>query len=178
VISFGSKITLRGPVPAKKNNWKPRPKGGGVYTDRTTATQIDGFIFQARSAWGGKPVVDPAIVHCTFYVPNYAGADGDNMQTTVLDVLQKAGVIRNDNRKGLRGWSGRIVVRDGDEATEVEVWEAPRRGKAVRSEETEVAGKGQGVVCARFKRFADSIARIRRADTWHSRALPDENAGL
>lgn len=121
MTTFGSRLTLRGPVPAKKNDWKPS-KSGGIYCDPATSAAIDGFIFQARGEWRGRPAVDPAIVHCTFYVRDYRGADGDNMQTTILDVLQKAGVIRNDNRKGLRGWSGRVVLRDGDETTEVEVW--------------------------------------------------------
>lgn len=124
MTTFHRKLTLRGPVPAKKNQWAPKA-GGGMFLNREAAATIDSLIVQARVQWR-KFKAEPltrAVVHCTFFIDN-GRADGDNRQTTILDVLQKAGVIQNDNAKRLPGASFRCVIQPGcDERTEVEVWE-------------------------------------------------------
>ncbi len=121
MTTFHRKLTLRGPVPAKKNQWAPKA-GGGMFLNREAAASIDSLIVQARAQWRREPL-KRAVVHCTFTIAN-GRADGDNRQTTILDVLQKAGVILNDNAKRLPGASFRCEIDPGcEERTVIEVWD-------------------------------------------------------
>lgn len=95
-------LTLLGHVPSKKNQWKPRPGGGGVYLDREANAEIAALMTQARIQWGPRrPMANPDI-DIEFHVRSLR-SDRDNKLSCLLDVLQKAGVIQNDNAKWCNG---------------------------------------------------------------------------
>lgn len=88
-------LEIPGHVPSKKNLWGPR-KGGGIVLNATARQEIQTLITYARIFWGPrKPISHPVLV-IEFHVL-HARADRDNKLSTILDVLQKAGVIVNDN---------------------------------------------------------------------------------
>lgn len=91
-------LELIGHVPSKKNQWHPRP-GGGVRLDKKAQVAISALVTQATYKWrlqlGRKPLEHPQFA-VQFYVANQRG-DRDNKLSCLLDVLQQAGVIRNDN---------------------------------------------------------------------------------
>ena len=82
------------PPPGKKNLWK-RGKGGRTYIDSETAALIEALTTQARAQWKHEPVTHPNVMVC-FHVASRR-QDRDNMLTTILDCLKKAGVIEDDN---------------------------------------------------------------------------------
>lgn len=98
-------IAIKGRVPAKKNNWRPR-KGGGIYC--SVDHDLDPLLFQVQSQWKRKPL-ERAIVSAVFTVPN-GKADLDNMYTTLQDLLVKGGVIRNDSIARVAAFSAKAVV--------------------------------------------------------------------
>lgn len=122
LIPIQVKLCLRGPCPAKKNLWKTA-RNGRKFIDKTTRAQIDSLTIQARSQWGGIRSVENPDMEFTFYVAA-ARRDQDGMYTTVLDCLQEAGVIVNDN---IKRNNGRKVlhpcqfVSAGKEKVEVEI---------------------------------------------------------
>lgn len=100
LIPIKQKLVLAGPCPAKKNLWK-RGKSGHVFLDNTVKAQIDSLTTQARSQWRYGAVESPAM-EFRFFV-NAARRDQDGMYTTILDCLQEAGVLVNDNIKRNNG---------------------------------------------------------------------------
>lgn len=120
-------ITLFGHVPAKKNRWGPR-RGGGIMLAKDAAADIEALELQARIAWnnGGLPhgPLECPALRITLHVRN-RGADRDNKLATILDVLQKAGILRNDN---IAHCNGRLILEpavcvgtDGREMTVIEI---------------------------------------------------------
>ena len=122
-------LILNGPVPGKKNGWHPRP-GGGVRLDKSMQSQIDSLITQATYTWRLKlnrgPLEHPDM-RVTFHVRNQR-SDRDNKLSTILDVLQKAGVLRNDSIRRFNGVLTLLpAIVDKDERTVIEIVEAPCR---------------------------------------------------
>ena len=64
---------------------------------------IQALEFQLNVQWGGKqPLIHPDI---TIYLHlKNPLQDKDGAQKTILDLLQKVGVIKNDNIKFCNGW--------------------------------------------------------------------------
>ena len=94
---LGVILDLTGHVPSKKNLWRPKP-GGGVRLDSSARCAISALVTQAAYSWrslGRTPLEHPNLT-VRFYVANKRG-DRDNKLSCLLDVLQEAGVIRNDN---------------------------------------------------------------------------------
>ncbi len=91
-------LTLYGVVPSKKNSWK-RGRAGNVYIPEQVAADINALVIQAKTQRHRLPLASIAgsklMVHAQFKAPAEI-KDLDNMFTTILDVLQKAGVIKND----------------------------------------------------------------------------------
>jgi Holliday junction resolvase RusA-like endonuclease len=104
LIPIKAKLVLAGPCPAKKNLWQ-RGKSGRMFLNATVKAQIDSLTIQARSQWQQPPVESP-VMEFRFYVAA-ARRDRDGMFTTVLDCLQEAGVLVNDN---IRRNNGRTVL--------------------------------------------------------------------
>ena len=116
-------LTLRGNIPAKKSKYRSRC-GGGLYLDAATRACIEGLAFQAGSQWrrsSHEPVEHPVVtirMHA-----RQTRADRDGKLVTLLDVLQQAGVIRNDNINRFNGWLHLAPVEPAllDDYTEVEI---------------------------------------------------------
>lgn len=90
-------FTLLGEMPSKKNAWK-RSASGRVYIPDDVKQEIDAFLWQIKGTKGRptSPITGPVGVSLVFYVKRLEQRDLDNMATTALDILQKAGVIAND----------------------------------------------------------------------------------
>lgn len=91
-------LVLTGVVPSKKNAWR-RGNGGKVYLPAQVQADIDALIIQAnaqRHQLDLKEIAGGRLsVAVIFFVPR-EHKDLDNCFTTLLDVLQKAGIIEND----------------------------------------------------------------------------------
>lgn len=91
-------FTLNGTVPSKKNAWR-RGASGGVYLPGQIQADIDALVLLAKmerhkldlSTLAGAYIG----VEAKFEVKRQ-NRDLDNAFTTLLDVLQKAGIIEND----------------------------------------------------------------------------------
>lgn len=94
-------LTLLGHVPSKKNQWKP--KQGGVYLDKEANAAIAALMTQARIQWGPRRAMTHPAMDIEFHVRNLR-SDRDNKLSCLLDVLQKSGVIHNDNAAWCNGW--------------------------------------------------------------------------
>ncbi len=94
------RFKLEGEMPSKKNGWKPK-KGGGSYIPADMQAELDDFLWQLKAVKIDhgitKPLEGSLSISASFYVP--AGSktrDLDNMLTTLQDLLQKGGIIKND----------------------------------------------------------------------------------
>lgn len=114
-------FTLTGPVPSKKNAWK-RGARGNVYLPDGIQADIDALIWQAKSAKlkvDLKPIAGARVrVSAHFTVPR-EHKDLDNVFTTLLDVLQKAGILEND--KLVRAFNVDETIAPGDPKVEIEI---------------------------------------------------------
>jgi hypothetical protein len=88
-------LTLHGHCPSKKNLWSPTASGGFRLLPEVKA-KIDALTTQALFAWGLRGPVEHPELTIQFYV-NHKNRDRDGMFTTILDCLQAAGVLVNDN---------------------------------------------------------------------------------
>ena len=87
-------IQLTGDIPAKKNLWK-RGARGGMYISADTKKQLDDFLYQLKKFRPARPIESPCEVKMEIFTRTMR-ADGDGIMTTIFDLLQKAGVIKND----------------------------------------------------------------------------------
>lgn len=89
---------VRGEVPSKKNAWR-RGTQGQVYLPAAQQRLIDDLHIQLnsiRSQWSiPVPLTGGLAVHIAIYTDKKT-IDVDNQGTTMLDLLQKAGIIHND----------------------------------------------------------------------------------
>lgn len=112
-------LTLHGHCPSKKNGW--RMAGERMIIPTEMKNQIEALTLQAMFQWKlGAPVEHPDVT-VQFFV-SAARQDEDGMWTTVLDCLQKAGVLVNDN---IAHFNGRKIhepcqfVSQNDERVEI-----------------------------------------------------------
>ena len=112
------KLTFTGKCPTKKNSkhaWK-----GRVVIDPEIRERLEALLWQAREQWCGKaPIETVESIRAWFYVPHYR-ADMDGKFTTLLDILTKARVIRNDNMACVRH-TEQFGARDPNERSVVEI---------------------------------------------------------
>lgn len=125
------RLVLWGHCPSKKSNYRVA-ESGGLVTDKETKKQIEALIFQAMLQWSSScpgPVEHPEVT-TTFYV-SAKRQDEDGMYVTLMDVLQKAGVIVNDN---IARFNGRKIhepcqfVKPEDERVEITIRKAEENG--------------------------------------------------
>ncbi len=76
-----------------------------MFLDSDVKSKIDWLILQARRQWNRPPVEHPD-VDVEFFVLDRA-SDRDNKLGCILDVLQKAGVLVNDN---ISRFNGTLVI--------------------------------------------------------------------
>lgn len=114
-------LTLWGHCPSKKNLWSRGEKA--QFLPPEVKEQIESLTTQALFAWKQPGPVEHPEITVKFYV-NAARRDRDGMLTTLLDCLQAASVLVNDN---LRRCNGRMVVEpadfvpDADERVEIRI---------------------------------------------------------
>lgn len=94
-------FTLEGIMPSKKNKWQHNFRTGQVYLPTDLKKEIDYFIWQIatlkiKGELSREPVTYDLDVTALFCGDN--NNDLDNMLTTLLDILQKARVIKNDKQ--------------------------------------------------------------------------------
>lgn len=115
-------LTLHGHCPSKKSNYRTT-ESGRLISDPETKAQMESLTLQAMFQWSqavGLPVDHPEVT-TTFYVRS-GRSDEDGKYVTLMDVLQKAGVMVNDNHSH---WNGRkihessVFVSDGEEKVEI-----------------------------------------------------------
>lgn len=71
-----------------------------------------------------KPILKPVVVVCTWYTKDER-KDPDNVAFSkkfLLDAIVKAGILKNDGRKQIKGFEDKFEV-DKNERVEVELWE-------------------------------------------------------
>ncbi len=88
-------LTLYGHCPSKKNLWE-RGTSGKMFLNSETKKQIDTLTTQALFQWKLHGPVEHPEITSTFFVCAQR-QDEDGMYTTILDCLQAAGVLLNDN---------------------------------------------------------------------------------
>lgn len=120
------RLVLWGHCPSKKSNYRTA-ESGKLITDSETKGQMEILTVQAMFQWAaiGGPVEHPEVT-TTFFVAAKR-QDEDGMYVTLMDILQKAGVIVNDN---VRRFNGRKIhepcefVSVADERVEITVRKA------------------------------------------------------
>lgn len=90
------RFKLKGEMPSKKNRWKVG-KGGQVFIPKDVKSELDDMLWQLKSVRSknvSEPIAEPIKVEVIFY--GQYRKDLDNMTTTLLDLLQKSEIIKND----------------------------------------------------------------------------------
>lgn len=89
---------LKGKIPSKKNAWKPNGRGG-MYLDKALRRELDGLTLQLIAIRNKnrllKPMEGSIRIEVVFYEKG-GRSDLDNVYTTLQDLLQSAGIIKND----------------------------------------------------------------------------------
>jgi len=94
-------LVVRGQVPPKKNQY--RSGRGGFYLPQDVKERLDLIEAQIRKQWGRRRAVKHPNI-CFELTLRNAKADRDNTVQTLLDCMQRAGVIENDNVGHCNGW--------------------------------------------------------------------------
>ena len=113
-------LTLYGHCPSKKNLWLPNASGG-FRLAAEVKKQIDALTIQAVFGWKLLGPVEHPDLTVTFYV-HHARRDRDGMFVTVLDCLQGAGILVNDNlarNNGRTILEPAVFVSEADERVEI-----------------------------------------------------------
>lgn len=90
-------FSLEGEIPSKKNAWKPTAQGGR-YIPGDVQSEIDALLWQLKPVRSKlpHPISGPISIQVEFTTQTKR-RDTDNRYTTLQDILQKAGIIENDN---------------------------------------------------------------------------------
>ena len=117
-------LTLHGHCPSKKSNYRTA-EGGRLISTPETKAQMEALTLQAMFQWSravGLPVDHPEVT-TTFYVRS-GRSDEDGKSVTLMDILQKAGIIVNDNVAHFNGrkvHESCVIVPDGEEKIEIRI---------------------------------------------------------
>ncbi len=117
-------LTLHGHCPSKKSNYRVS-QGGGLISTTETKAQVEALRLQAMFQWSsavGLPVNHPEVT-TTFYVRS-GRSDEDGKYVTLMDILQKAGIIVNDNVSHFNSRKIHepcVLVADGEERVEIRI---------------------------------------------------------
>jgi hypothetical protein len=128
-----------GHVPSKKNAYR-RQNNGGMYRRKDVVQDIDSLSAQIP-AWTKNLRLEHAHISVRLTVGD-GRADRDNKVTTLLDILVRAGVLRNDS---IARCNGRIFVHEAVISPEegestlirIKVNRADKRGKVNFDREVE-----------------------------------------
>lgn len=101
---------IQGKMPSKKNNYLIG--GKRLYLAPFVASFIEKATWEINSQMKlqeGKMFIEPVFLSVTFYCDNRSDTDG--MLATVFDILQKAGVVKNDRLiQGVTAWKHKPVL--------------------------------------------------------------------
>ncbi len=84
-------------IPVPKTNRYIRRKGGKVFKPPRVKNWEVRALWELRQQYKGDPIDKKISVDITLILPNHRKRDIDNMLKSLWDVLEKAGVIKNDN---------------------------------------------------------------------------------
>jgi hypothetical protein len=87
-----------------------------TYRDDDVQAKIQALVNQVRAQWLGRPALVHPEVTVRFQFPRFS-KDQDNAYTTIMDVLQEAGVLRNDSAAHNNGWKHIAPVNRGEPKT-------------------------------------------------------------
>jgi len=93
-------IILEGTCPSKKNLYR-RAKNGRMYLSADVKAQLDSLSWQALTQRPRHPLIHPNM-EVEFHVASERG-DRDGKLASLLDCLQQAEIIKNDNIKQFNG---------------------------------------------------------------------------
>lgn len=91
-------FTLEGDVPSKKNTWR-RGAHGNVYIPADVKAAIDAHVWvlkAQRHQLDLASIADSKLRVTAHFVTPKEHNDLDNVFTTLLDIMQAAGIIKND----------------------------------------------------------------------------------
>lgn len=84
-------------LPVPKTNRYIRRKGGKVFKPPRVVNWEARAIWELREQYKGEPIDYEVSVDITLILPNRRKRDIDNMLKSLWDVMEKAGIIKNDN---------------------------------------------------------------------------------
>lgn len=90
-------LRIEGEVPSKKNSYR-RGRGGRLYIEQGVRTALDTLHLQLNAHPGRPKMPLEGPVRVVVRVFGAMRHDADNQATTLLDLLQKAGYIKNDKQ--------------------------------------------------------------------------------
>lgn len=91
-------FTICGETPSKKNGLSFSRKGG-VYKNKTYQKMKPLILLQLRHQWAeikARTVDYPVEIFFSFTHKDNVRRDSDNQASTLLDIMQEAGILRND----------------------------------------------------------------------------------
>lgn len=115
-------LVLWGHCPTKKNEWETS-SSGAVFIPAEVKQQIETLTTQALFGWKYPSHVEHPELDFRWFV-SAQRQDQDGMYTTILDCLQAAGVLLNDNIKhnnGLKILRPCEFVKPEDERVEIKI---------------------------------------------------------
>lgn len=84
-------------LPVPKSNRYIRRKGGKVFKPPRVVNWEARAVWELREQYDGNPIDYEVSVEIVLILPNRRKRDIDNMLKSLWDVMEKAGIIKNDN---------------------------------------------------------------------------------
>ncbi len=84
-------------IPVPKTNRYIRRRGGKVFKPPRVRNWEARALWEIKQQYSGKPIEHKVSIDIILTLPNHRKRDIDNMLKSLWDVLEKAGVIKNDN---------------------------------------------------------------------------------
>ncbi len=108
-------------IPVPKTNRYIRKRNGVVFIPPRVKNWQARAMWEIKSQWKGNPIDRKVSMDVTLILPNHRKRDIDNMLKSLWDLLEKAGVLKNDNliyevrtvKKVVKGKEG-VLIRIAD----------------------------------------------------------------
>ena len=104
-------------VPVPKTNRYVRRRNGAVFIPPRVKNWQKRALWELKNQWEGEPIESRVSVDITLILPNNRKRDIDNMLKSLWDVMERAGVLQNDNliyevrtiKKVVKGQEGVLI---------------------------------------------------------------------
>ena len=115
-------------IPVPKTNRYVRRKNGAVFIPPRVKNWQTRAMWELKNQWNGDPIDRRISIDITLILPNHRKRDIDNMLKSLWDLLERAGVLKNDNliyevrtvKKVEKGREGVLIrIRDFDPPQEL-----------------------------------------------------------